>query len=316
MSTNSATRRAVEAGSPDYITLGAFALSTLVGGANAVAVRFSNAELPPFWGATLRFTGAALILWIIALSQRNPLPKGRSLVGVVLYGVLNFGASYALLYWGLQTVQAGMTQVILALVPLLTLLFAIAHGQETFRWRGLVGAVLALSGIGLAFFQQSGDGAPLVAIVAVMAGAACLAEGAVIIKGFPASPPMITNAVAMSVGAGMLVALSLLAGEAWRLPSLPQTWIAVLYLIVFGSVLLFTLVLFVIRRWTASATAYQLVLMPFVTITLASLLAGERITIGFVLGGALVLIGVWIGALARFPRRAAGDEPERVSVEP
>jgi drug/metabolite transporter (DMT)-like permease len=125
----------------------AFALLVLIGGSNAVAVRFSNLELPPFWGAAIRFASAGLIFWIIVLGRRIALPKGRALIGTLLYGLLAIGAAYAFLYWGLVRVQAGLTMVVLAFVPLMTLFSALAHGLETFRWRGLIGTLISIAGI-------------------------------------------------------------------------------------------------------------------------------------------------------------------------
>lgn len=61
-----------------------------------------------------------------------PLPAGQALVGAVHYGKLGIGVAYALIYWGLLKVQAGMAQVILALVPLMTLFFAFAHRMGGF----------------------------------------------------------------------------------------------------------------------------------------------------------------------------------------
>ncbi len=40
---------------PDALTLAAFAVAVTLGGGNLLAVRVSNRELPPFWGAGLRF---------------------------------------------------------------------------------------------------------------------------------------------------------------------------------------------------------------------------------------------------------------------
>ena len=47
-------------------------------------------------------------------------------------------------------------------------------------------------------------------------------------------------------------------------------WAVQLYVVVIGSVGVFSLLLFVLRRWTASATSYQTVLSPPVTILLAA----------------------------------------------
>jgi drug/metabolite transporter (DMT)-like permease len=134
---------------PDRRTLIAFALFVLIGGGNGVAVRFSNVELPPFWGAALRLAAAALIFWVVLIVRREALPRGRALVGNLLYGFLGMGAFFALIYWGLMRVHASTASTLLALGPLLTMLFAAVHGLERFRWRGLVGGSLALAGIAL-----------------------------------------------------------------------------------------------------------------------------------------------------------------------
>ena len=48
----------------------AFVVVVILGGSNAVAIRFSNLELPPFWGAGIRFAAAALVFWAIVLVRR------------------------------------------------------------------------------------------------------------------------------------------------------------------------------------------------------------------------------------------------------
>ena len=85
----------------DPATLAVFAAVVLAGGLNVVAVRYSNGELAPFWGGALRLLPGAAILGAIALARGFRLPRGRALAGIVLYGVLGFAVSYALLYWGL-----------------------------------------------------------------------------------------------------------------------------------------------------------------------------------------------------------------------
>ena len=125
----------------------AFLAMILFGGSNAIAVRFSNAALPPFWGATIRFVLTGVLFWTWVALARISIPRGRALVGSMAVGVLNSGVNYALLYWALLVVPASLTMVILALGPLLTFFLAWAHGQEAFRWRGLIGAIIAFGGI-------------------------------------------------------------------------------------------------------------------------------------------------------------------------
>ena len=293
----------IETAPPDKLTLLAFFLLVILGGSNAVAVRFSNLELPPFWGAAFRFSAAALIFWLILLARRIPVPQGRALLGASIYGALGFGVSYALLYWALLSATATLTMVMLALGPLFTFFLAWAHGLEAFRWRGLLGALVAFGGILIAVGDQIGSSLPLLPLLAILAAGAAIAEASVLYKFYPKGDPLAVNAVALSIGALMLLLLSLLVGENWSLPGSSPTWIAFVYLVLVGSVLLFYLYLFVLEHWTASATSYSFLLFPVGTILIASWLTDEVITLRFLLGGAIVLLGVWVGALTQ-PRNA------------
>jgi drug/metabolite transporter (DMT)-like permease len=276
----------------------AFVLLVIIGGSNAVAVRFSNLELPPFWGAASRFGAAALLFWLIIAFRRIPLPRGRALLGPLLYGFLGIGANYAFLYWGLLHTQAGLTMIILAFVPLITFFFAIMHGIESFRWRGLFGALIAITGIIIGIGGGIGS-VPIhvPSLLAIALSAACIAEGTVVFKFYPKSHPAAANAIAVTIGAIFLMGVSFAAGEAWIIPSGSDTWFAFIYLIFIGSVVLFYLYLYVLARWTASATTYSFLLFPVATVIIAAWLAGEIVAPSFVLGGMLVIIGVWFGAI-------------------
>lgn len=280
-------------------TLLAFVAMILVGGVNAVAVRAGSAELPPFWGAALRFIVAGAIFWVLVVVRRPPLPRGRALVGALVYGILAFAASYAFVYFGLQEAPAGAAMVVIALVPLLTTLLVVVQRQERFSGRGLAGAIVAAAGIILIAKDQVDGAVPAISILALLAGAAVIAEIGIVVKWFPRTDPMVMNAVGMSVGVVSLLALSLVSGEAWALPTQGDTWLALAYLATLGSVVAFTLALRVLRDWTASKASYQFLLMPLVTVTLAAVLLHESPSPAFLVGGAIVLAGVYIGAFSR-----------------
>jgi drug/metabolite transporter (DMT)-like permease len=276
----------------------AFFITVLLAGNNAIAVKYSNAELPPFFGAASRFIIASLILFIVMLALRLPLPGGRGLVGAMIYGVLNTGLNYALLYRALEYIPAGLSMVLLSLTPLITFVLAWAHRQEQFRWQALAGSFLALIGIIIIASDQLNANAPLLPILAVALAAASFAEANVLIKMFPDTHPITTNAVSLLTGSLLLFAFSVIWSEKPSLPSLPVTWIALLYLIIFGTIVVFVLSLYVLKHWTASASSYLFVLMPIVTVLVATWLTKESVTMLFVAGGALVLIGAYIGSIA------------------
>ena len=109
---------------------------------------------------------------------------------------------------------------------------------------------------------------------------------------------MTTNAAGMGAASLLLLAVSSGFGESWVLPRTGRTWLVVAWLVVVGSVGLFGLIVFVIRRWTASAAVYALTLMPVIAVIAGSLFACETITVEIVGGGLLVMLGVYIGALS------------------
>jgi drug/metabolite transporter (DMT)-like permease len=139
---------------------------------------------------------------------------------------------------------------------------------------------------------------PLSGLLAMLAAALTAGESVILAKRVSGHHPAITNAVAMSVGATALLLVSLGVGEPWVVPSEPEVIWSVLYLVVFGSVGLFVLFLLVVRRWTASATAYAFVLFPVVTMLLEAWLVDEPLTLRGVSGAVIVMVAVWFGALA------------------
>lgn len=298
------------------MTLAAFAAAVTLGGANFLAVRFSNRELPPIWGAGLRFSLAALAFVVIVLALRLRWPRGRVLGLTVVYGLLSFGASYALMYWALVRVTAGVATVVLAVVPLVTLLLAAAHRLETLNQRAILGSVLALAGLGwMALGSEAGE-VPLDALVAMLLAAVTIGESVIVGKKVSANHPAMTNAVGMAVGAVGLLALSAVIGETWSLPTQAEVVWSVIYLVTLGSVGLFVLVLLVIRQWTPSATSYMFVLFPIVTMLLGAWIADEPITARGVTGAVLVMSGVWFGALSPAARRAAATPAPSPTTEP
>ena len=284
---------------PDTGTYAAFAGAILIGGANFIAVSISNRELPPLWGATLRFATAGALFLALARLRRVPLARGREALGAALYGVLGFGAAYAFLYYALVELSAGTAAVILAAVPLITLLLAAVFGQERLSVRGLVGGALAVGGIAVLSLDSIEADIPPRYLVASVLGTIAVAASSVIARSLRAVHPLNMNAIGMVAGTVVLIAGSLLLGEPRPMPERAATWVAFGWLVTLGSVGLFQLFLHVLQRWTASATVYALTGMPVVAVALGTIFLDEPVTLEVVAGGALVIGAVYVGAISR-----------------
>jgi drug/metabolite transporter (DMT)-like permease len=303
---------------PDRTTLIAFASFVLLSGGAALSVRFIYGELEPFWSGVIRFGLAAIIFWTLMVIGKVRFPQGRALLGAVLFGFLS-GIAILFMYYGLTKTPASLFQTLVAIMPLLTLLFAVAHKLEQLRRRGVIGGLLALTGIAIAVSGSLSTGVniSLPHIIAVFIGVACLAEGGIVIKLFPPSHPYATNAVAMTISTSIMIISSLLLGEEWAIPALPSTWLLILYVVVGATVGGFLLYLFILRRWTATGASYGFVLTPIVTVILASLLTDETVSLIFLAGAAVVLAGVYVGALMPTKKKPEPvEEPEPMTAEP
>lgn len=293
---------------PERTVLAAFALFILVGGGASVAIRITYAELAPFWASASRFALAAVVFWGLVYFRKLPLPRGPALLGAITFGSLTVGVGFLLIAWGLVVTPASLYQILMAMVPLLTLFLSAVHGVESITRRGDFGSLLAAAGIAVTVGGVPAANLSAPHIGAILVAALLIAEGGVLIKKLPPNPPIMTNAVALTVGAVILGAASLLTGERWTFPTQPDTWAAYVYLVLFVTILTFLLYMFVLGNWTASGTSYGFVIVPLVTIVIASSIAGETITPNFLMGAVLVLAGVFVGAL--LPSRSKPAEIE------
>jgi drug/metabolite transporter (DMT)-like permease len=278
------------------VLLGFVVLVVLVG-TNLVAIRFSNRELPPFWNAGFRFALAAAIFAALVAIRRPGRPTRRQLVGGAIYGLFAFAGFFAFVYLGLVKAPAAIGQTVLALNPLVTMFLAAALGMERIRPRAVGGALVSLAGIVIAFSAATALAVPLTSLLAFLVATTLFASGALVARRLRGAEPLTQNLLATTVGAAILLPISVALGESWRLPADAGTWLAFVYLVVPGTIGVFLLLLWLLRNWTATAVSYQFVLAPIVSITLAATLLGEAVGPSAIVGAVLVIGGVYLGAM-------------------
>ena len=90
----------------------------------------------------------------------------------------------------------------------------------------------------------------------------CFAQALVVVRRLPPIHPVALNTVGMAASVPVLALAALARGEAFAMPTLPESWVAIAYVAAVGSVIVFLLQVFVVQHWTASRTSYVMVLIP------------------------------------------------------
>jgi drug/metabolite transporter (DMT)-like permease len=260
-------------------------------------------DIPPFFGAALRFALAGIGVLLVAAVMRRPLRTDFGLAA--LLGLLPFATTYGLIYWAEQYVPSGLTAVLFAFLPLYVALLSVAFlPQERLTPRLLAGVVIALAGLVLAFGESLhlGSGAKTaLATAAVVASPFASAIGNVAIKRRAgASDPLVLNGWAMLGGGLVLLLVSALA-EDWGDASWSVGAVAsVLYLAVLGTGFTFVTLTVLLRELPAMTVSFISLIIPFGALALGAIVRGETITALAVAGAALVAGGI---AVAQLPVR-------------
>jgi drug/metabolite transporter (DMT)-like permease len=284
------------------LLLGAFAALYLVWGSTYLAIRIGVQTWPPLLMAGVRFLCAGLLMAAWLRLRGAPWPdraqwRGAAIVGTLLLAGGNGGVTLAE-HWG---VASGVAALAVATVPLFTLLFGLLAGQRNsaVEWAGIG---LGLLGIGLLNLGTNMQASPLGALVVVLA-AASWAFGSVWGKRLPSPAGAMASAAQMLAGGTVLVVAGLLEGERFtRMPSV-SGWLALLYLIFFGSILAFSAYLYLLRTVRpALATSYAYV-NPAVAVLLGMGFADERIGLAEALAMLVIIAAVVLIGLPQWRRR-------------
>jgi len=242
-------------------------------------------------------------------------PRGRTEWLVVVWvGVVLFALDYGLIYWGEQFLESGLTAILFATLPLITIAFAHVYlPGDRMTVRKLAGTVLACGGVAALFGDHVRiDPSKTAPMLAIVASAACAAAAGVVSKRHAHQlHPAALNAPAMLAGAVVLLLASLVVGDGFALPRDGATWWAVTYLALAGSVLTFLVYFTLLKTWSVTSLSFISVFTPAVALLLGFVFLDERPTKLTALGAILVLTGVAL-AVSRPDSRpqAAGLRPQ------
>ena len=277
----------------------AFAVIYVVWGTTYLGIAFSIQSLPPFISGTLRFLLAGLLLlgWLL-FRNRQPF-AGVPLRTAVFVGVLNSGIGNGLVIYAQQGVPSGIAALVVGSIPgIVLLLDALFFTRRLPAITPLIGMAVALLGVGLMANDMDSmtDRAEPLYVVALLLAAAGWSLGTLLQKSAVRAETVLGfTCVQMLVGGLFQGVLSVFDGE-WQGFSFAAvtttSWLALLYLVVFGSVLAFNCYLWLLTQVSAAAVTTYALVNPVIALMLGAVLLDERITPLAILAAAMVLGGV------------------------
>jgi drug/metabolite transporter (DMT)-like permease len=281
----------------DVRVLLAFFAIYVLWGTTFLAIRIAVAELPPLFAAGVRFFTAGVLLYGFMCLKGEARPTARQWRNLAIMGLLMFVAEYGPLFWAEKYVPSGIASVLEATLPLITLVLEmLVLRQQRLRRAVVVSTVLGFVGVGVLLWPNGEQHFGLLPCAAILAGAVTWSLGSVLCRSMdlPKSRPL-TAGAAMMLGGGTLLALSASLGEMHPLPHVSmRAGLALLYLIVAGSLLGFTAFVWLLARMPATRVASHAYVNPIVAVALGYFLAGEIITPRTLVGAALVIISVFL----------------------
>jgi drug/metabolite transporter (DMT)-like permease len=298
MSTSTVTKVEASTGRSFRIrVLLAFFAIYVLWGTTFLAIRVAVEELPPLFAAGSRFFIAGTVLFGFMLARGETRPSVRQWRNLLVMSLLMFVAEYGPLFWAEKYVPSGVVSVLAATIPILTLVLEmLVLRQQRWRLSQAAATLLGFGGVGVLLLPGGEQHFGLVPCLAILAGCTTWSLGTVLSRSMdlPKARP-VTAGAAMMLGGGMLLLLSAGFGEMHPVPHVSlRAALALLYLIVFGSLLAFTAFVWLLAHMPATRVASHAYVNPIVAVALGYFVAGEPVTLRTLVGTALVLISVFI----------------------
>lgn len=282
----------------------AYVFCCLVWSTTWQAIRVCLLGYPPFFGAALRFLLATLIMGIacvLVLRRRGEglkalLPDRRAHLGILAAGLLN-GLGYGCIYSAEQTLSGGTTAIVCAASPLFTLLAARLLGVEPLRWHRLFGLAIGVCGVGAIFWDglRAGRDQFQAMLLAGMASVFIWPLYGALLKRYASGiSTLVSTSYFLFYTSLILFALSVGRHESFtRFLSSPlKVHAAFAYLTIVGSVLAWSIYMWLLRHLDLSVLSTLGLVQPLLSLALDVALREAQLQPRGYVGAALVLIGM------------------------
>lgn len=270
----------------------------IIWGSTYLAIRYAVETIPPLYTAGFRHlsAGTILLIWALAKGLRPTWPQIRA---SVVIGFFFFLVGHGSLHWAEQVVPSGLAALLIAVEPIFVFVLSSAAARAwRFNWLLLAGILMGLVGVGMLVRGTTLETTRgmTVGSIAILVGAFSWSVGIIYSRRSHLSgSPLLLSALSLLSGAAMLLSAGTIAGEARGFSFArvtPKSWVALGYLILFGSVIAFTAYNWLLDHYSPTLVATHTYVNPVVAVVLGWAYAGEALTARVAIAAGLVVLAV------------------------
>ena len=218
---------------------------------------------------------------------------------IVILGTLNFLLSNGLTTWGVKYISAGLGSIIGATFPLWLVVINLFASGSKIPLKAITGFIIGFAGICVIFYEHLHDflnAGFRFGIILAFVGTTAWAFGTLYTKKKSESfNPYFSLGLQMCVSGVGLLSISGATGNTIPFTAIPwQSWLAIGYLVIFGSVFSFIAYMYALQNLTAEQTSVYAYINPVVAVLIGWLIFDERLTVFITVGGLITLAGVYL----------------------
>jgi drug/metabolite transporter (DMT)-like permease len=296
---------------------GALGIVYVVWGSTYLGIKVSIETLPPLVSASVRFVGAALLLLlVVAALKPRALAVTRAQAGTaILSGVLLLAGGNGMVVLAEERISSGLAALLVSTTPLWVVVLRAVLGDRP-TGSTVIGVLIGFLGVAI-LIAPAGLGGDVGHALLVVVAAFSWASGSLlsIRRPMPANP-FVGTVIQMAAG-GLVLAVAGVARGELRGFALDQvstrSWLALLYLLVAGSVIAFTAYVWVLGQLPVSTVTTYAYVNPVIAVLLGMLLLSEPVGLSVLIGGAVIVLAVAVVVTAEGRRRRLGPSAEPVA---
>lgn len=282
----------------DQKALLAFIAVCILWGSTYLAIRIGVQHMPPMLFAGIRFIISGSLMFAYVIWRKLPLPQSSNeVIKQAIVGLFLLFGGNGLIVWAEQWVASGSTSLIVATVPLfMALIELLVPNRPRIDWLGWLGLFIGFAGVAyLILSEQQTTGVDLFGGTLVLLGALSWAFGSVYSKGFKTTGSIYAGIGVQMLAAGCALSLTGLSiGEAAHFQPNQTGLLAMLYLIVFGSIVGYSSYIYLLQKWPAAKAGTYAYINPVVAVFLGAVILGEPLSVNVAISTAIILSGVYL----------------------